>query len=80
MAHSPDDRVSPSCDVGAHERCAGCSCGCHARQRLGAGPLLVWSPRHDYRTLIQVLSAAIPGAIALGLMTWCIVLAAGGLL
>jgi len=112
--------VSASCDVGAHERCPGCACGCHvtdsapasggagvvhtpgagpARQAVGAGsPTDSWpgNPNHvphvrpgqetlghlrpDHRVRIQVLSAAIPGVIAFGLLTWCIVLGSQGLL
>jgi hypothetical protein len=49
------------------------------RHSAGAGSLIAWSHR-DHRTLIQVLSAAIPGAFALGLLAWCVVLASQGLL
>jgi GNAT superfamily N-acetyltransferase len=34
------DDVSPSCDMGAHERCRGCDCGCHGEpiiKRCGCG-------------------------------------------
>ena len=46
----------------------------------GVGSLIAWDAHRDPRVLIQVLSAAIPGAIALGLLAWCIVLASQGLL
>jgi hypothetical protein len=82
---TPD--VSPSCDVGARERCPGCACGCHTKDSPGAGPghriagagsLLLWGP--DRRLLVQALSAAIPGVTVLALLVYCIVLASQGLL
>ena len=96
------DGISPSCDVGAHERCAGCACGCHKdtsstvgvngeviapgaggttrHTAADTGSLIVWDPHRDHRTLIQALSAAIPGAIALTLLVVCVVLASEGFL
>ena len=50
------------------------------RHSAGAGSLIAWDTHRDPRVLIQVLSAAIPGAIALALLAWCIVLASQGLL
>jgi hypothetical protein len=49
------------------------------RHSAGGGSLIAWG-RQDHRTLIQVLSAAIPGAIALALLGACIVLGSEGIL
>lgn len=34
---SDDSDVSDNCDMGAHERCSGCGCGCHWFRRCGCG-------------------------------------------
>ena len=84
------DAISASCDVGAHERCPGCGCGCHTTDswpglpnhvphvRPGQDTLIGLRP--DRRVLIQVLSAGLVGGIALTVALLGIVLAAGGLL
>ncbi len=36
FGQTPDDSdVSDNCDLGAHERCAGCGCNCHWRKQCG---------------------------------------------
>lgn len=78
---TPD--VSPSCDVGAHERCAGCACGCHTKTTgpsdAPLGPVIM-PFSHDRRIVLQAVSAAIPGVTVLALLVWCINLASQGLL
>lgn len=42
-ATRPHEDVSPACDLGTHQWCTGCACGCHERPRVSAGDLVLWT-------------------------------------